>query len=89
MKTERPLSLLSFLSTALLFHLQLISTVGFLDTTAMNDTNYIRTSCQTTLYPELCYTSLSGYANAIQQDPARLARVAVGISLSKARKTAR
>ncbi|KAK8668024.1 hypothetical protein V6N13_105494 [Hibiscus sabdariffa] len=37
------------------------------------------------LYPDLCYASLSGYANAIQQDPARLARTAIGVSLSRAR----
>ncbi|XVF85409.1 hypothetical protein PTKIN_Ptkin17bG0115800 [Pterospermum kingtungense] len=55
------------------------------NTTATNATDFIRTSCSTTLYPDLCYVSLSGYADAIQQDPARLARAAVGVSLSKAR----
>ncbi|KAK4430322.1 Pectinesterase inhibitor 9 [Sesamum alatum] len=50
-----------------------------------NATDFIRTNCQTTLYPQLCYHSLAGYANAVQQDPARLARVAVGISLSRAK----
>ncbi|XVF02877.1 hypothetical protein REPUB_Repub04eG0212700 [Reevesia pubescens] len=54
-------------------------------TTDTNATDFIRTSCSATLYPDLCYTSLSGYANAIEQDPARLARIAIGVSLSKAR----
>ncbi|EYU30100.1 hypothetical protein ABFS82_05G043800 [Erythranthe guttata] len=45
---------------------------------------FIRTSCETTLYPEVCYSSLSGYANAVQQDPARLAGAAIGVSLSRA-----
>ncbi|KAL8227608.1 hypothetical protein R6Q57_015192 [Mikania cordata] len=49
-----------------------------------NDINYIRTSCRTTLYPQICFTSLSGYSSAIQQDPGRLARVAIGVTLSKA-----
>ncbi|KVH97678.1 Pectinesterase inhibitor [Cynara cardunculus var. scolymus] len=48
------------------------------------DTDFIRTSCRTTLYPQLCYTSLSSYSNAVQQDPGRLARVAIGVTLSKA-----
>ncbi|XVE74666.1 hypothetical protein DITRI_Ditri12bG0035500 [Diplodiscus trichospermus] len=52
---------------------------------AVNARDFIRTSCSATLYPDLCYTFLSGYANTIQQDPARLARVAIGVSLSKAR----
>ncbi|XVE91985.1 hypothetical protein REPUB_Repub01dG0058100 [Reevesia pubescens] len=52
---------------------------------ASNDADFIRTSCSSTLYPDVCYTSLSRYANAIQQDPARLARTAIGVTLSKAR----
>ncbi|KAL2233292.1 21 kDa protein-like [Sesamum indicum] len=52
--------------------------------TAANASEFIRTSCETTLYPELCYHSLAGYANAVQQDPGRLARVAIGVSLSRA-----
>ncbi|KAL7110741.1 hypothetical protein ACP275_05G044800 [Erythranthe tilingii] len=51
---------------------------------AANATEFIRTSCETTLYPELCYSSLSGYANAVLQDPARLAGAAIGVSLSRA-----
>ncbi|CAK9134274.1 unnamed protein product [Ilex paraguariensis] len=93
MKNQRPLSLLSTLFSALLLHLCPTATVGYYYNTAATttftdattDTNFIRTSCETTLYPDLCYTSLSGYANAVQQDPARLARVAIGVSLSKAR----
>ncbi|KAL3830757.1 hypothetical protein ACJIZ3_019559 [Penstemon smallii] len=50
--------------------------------------DFIRTNCENTLYPQLCYHSLSGYANAVQQDPARLARVAIGVSLSRAKRVA-
>ncbi|XP_047971531.1 21 kDa protein-like [Salvia hispanica] len=49
--------------------------------------DFIRTNCDTTLYPDLCYHSLAGYANAVQSDPARLARVAVGVCLSRAKRT--
>ncbi|CAK9146596.1 unnamed protein product [Ilex paraguariensis] len=95
MKTQRPLSLLSILFSAFLLHFHPTPTAGyyFYDTsatttdtaTAGGDTNFIRTSCEITLYPDLCYTSLSGYANAVQQDPARLARIAISVSLSKAK----
>ncbi|KAJ6726227.1 PLANT INVERTASE/PECTIN METHYLESTERASE INHIBITOR SUPERFAMILY PROTEIN [Salix purpurea] len=47
-------------------------------------TDYIRSSCGATLYPKICYTSLSRYASAVQQSPGRLARVAINVSLSKA-----
>ncbi|KAK8526233.1 hypothetical protein V6N13_017285 [Hibiscus sabdariffa] len=51
-------------------------------------TDFVRTSCYATLYPDVCYSSLSRYANDIQQDPARLARAAIGVTLSKARNLA-
>ncbi|GJX27489.1 21 kDa protein [Tanacetum coccineum] len=54
-----------------------------------NDTDFIRTSCQTTLYPRICFTSLSGYSSAVQQNPARLARVAIGVTLNKANRMAK
>ena len=40
-------------------------------------------SYTTTLYLDMCYTSLARYANAIQQDPGQLACVTIAISLSK------
>ncbi|XP_054795338.1 21 kDa protein-like [Prosopis cineraria] len=48
-------------------------------------TTFIRTSCNATLYPGLCYTSLSPYYNAIQQSSGKLARVAIALTLTKAR----
>ncbi|KAK8627604.1 hypothetical protein V6N13_135212 [Hibiscus sabdariffa] len=56
--------------------------------TANNPTDFIRTSCYSTLYPDVCYSSLSRYSNAIQRDPALLARAAIGVTLSKARSLA-
>ncbi|XP_016647367.1 PREDICTED: 21 kDa protein-like [Prunus mume] len=53
-----------------------------------NDADFIRTSCGTTLYPQVCYTSLSRYASAIQNNPAQLAKVAISVSLAKARRMA-
>ncbi|KAE8716641.1 Glycosyl hydrolase 9B1 isoform 1 [Hibiscus syriacus] len=74
-----------------LFHFYPVPTLGYAvyeARAAVNPTDFIRTSCFVTLYPDVCYSSLSRYANAIQQDPARLARAAIGVTLSKARKLA-
>ncbi|KAK8583000.1 hypothetical protein V6N13_069765 [Hibiscus sabdariffa] len=79
----------SLLITFLFFYLLSLQALSSADhgasKTVSNATDFIRTSCSSTLYPDLCYASLSGHANAIQQDPARLARTAIGVSLSRAR----
>lgn len=72
-----------------LFVFRTISAVRFLpEPTPTNDLDFIRTSCNATLYPDVCYTSLSGYASAVQDNPARLAKLAIGVSLSRAKYTA-
>ncbi|XP_010259038.1 PREDICTED: 21 kDa protein-like [Nelumbo nucifera] len=51
------------------------------------NTEFIKTSCDTTMYPKLCISSLSGYASAIQTDPKLLADAALNVSLTNARST--
>ncbi|XP_055807946.1 pectinesterase inhibitor 7-like [Solanum dulcamara] len=81
--------------TAVLLHLCLVPapSAALLDPTTvssvdiiLDDTDYIRSSCKTTLYPDTCYHSLNHYATAVQQDAGRLARVAIGVSLAKAKR---
>ncbi|ESQ35314.1 hypothetical protein EUTSA_v10008807mg [Eutrema salsugineum] len=86
----RQLNTTTFLHLAtLLFIFRTISAVRFPPTpTTANDLDFIRTSCNATLYPEVCFTSLSGYATAVQDNPARLAKLAIGVSLSRAKYTA-
>ena len=84
------LSLLFFASTLS----PLISTVtagytsgdasGYISGDASGDTDFIRQSCNATLYPDLCFSSLSPYAAAVQRSPGGLARVAVAVALAKA-----
>ncbi|XP_034710546.1 pectinesterase inhibitor 11-like [Vitis riparia] len=50
-------------------------------------TEFIRTSCGTTTYPKLCYTSLSAHASVIQTSPKLLADTALAVTLSTARST--
>ncbi|EEF34590.1 21 kDa protein precursor, putative [Ricinus communis] len=85
MKTQRqpPIFLLSLLLfTTVHFHVRAADSSS---DSQSNSTDYIRTNCVATLYPDICYTSLSRYASAIQKNPERLARVAIGVSLSRAR----
>ncbi|KAK1425692.1 hypothetical protein QVD17_21047 [Tagetes erecta] len=81
MKTQIPSTFFFILSTTILT-ITITTTSNPLPPPS-NNTNFIRTSCQTTLYPQLCFTSLSGYSSAVQQDPGSLARVAIGVALSK------
>ncbi|XXG75935.1 hypothetical protein AAC387_Pa08g0399 [Persea americana] len=46
-----------------------------------NSTEFIRTSCQVTKYPRLCFNSLAAYASTIQTSPMELAHVALSVSL--------
>ncbi|KAK9750262.1 hypothetical protein RND81_02G182700 [Saponaria officinalis] len=50
-----------------------------------NPFDFIRSSCNATLYPDVCFTSLSRYATYVRRDPAQLARIAIGVSLVQAR----
>ncbi|WCJ36504.1 Plant invertase/pectin methylesterase inhibitor superfamily protein [Euphorbia peplus] len=49
--------------------------------------DFIKTSCGMTRYPELCYQSLSSYANIIQANPTQLANVALNVTLESAQNT--
>ncbi|XP_010271276.1 PREDICTED: 21 kDa protein-like [Nelumbo nucifera] len=81
------LRLLSPLLATAFFLLPGISAVDPTDPSS-NATDFIRSSCSTTLYPDVCYTSLSRYGSAVQQDPGQLARLAIAVSLSNAHRTA-
>lgn len=48
-----------------------------------DDSDFIRTSCNTTLYPDLCFSSLSSFSSSVHNDPALLARAAISVTLTK------
>ncbi|XP_059629416.1 21 kDa protein-like [Cornus florida] len=52
-----------------------------------SSTEFIRKSCRVTIYPKLCFTSLSGYASAIQTSPKYLAYTALSVTLDAANYT--
>ncbi|WCJ41546.1 Plant invertase/pectin methylesterase inhibitor superfamily protein [Euphorbia peplus] len=50
----------------------------------LTNEDYLRRSCNTTLYPDICYSSLSPYARNVKQNPLRLIRVSLSVLHSKA-----
>lgn len=68
-----------------LFHLPLL--LLLLSTTAVvainPSTDFIKQSCAGTLYPNLCYSSLAPYANAVKHSPSTLSVAAANVSLAK------
>ncbi|CAN7071668.1 unnamed protein product, partial [Brassica oleracea var. botrytis] len=50
-----------------------------------DDTEFVKASCETTTYPELCFQSLSSYASEIKKRPRQLAETALAVSLARAK----
>ncbi|OIT20597.1 PREDICTED: 21 kDa protein-like [Nicotiana attenuata] len=70
---------LVFLAAALsLFYLS-----GAADTA----TSFIKNSCKPTTYPDLCFASLSGYAQTIKNSQEQLIKTALSVSLDRAQST--
>ncbi|KAK2653576.1 hypothetical protein Ddye_013432 [Dipteronia dyeriana] len=51
---------------------------------AASDASFIKTSCTSTTYPEICVRSLSAYASNIKQSPRQLALTALSVSQTRA-----
>ncbi|EXC36884.1 21 kDa protein [Morus notabilis] len=51
------------------------------------NTEFIRTSCVSTTYPKLCFSSLSTHASTIQSSPQLLAITSLSVTLSSAKTT--
>ncbi|XP_031247875.1 pectinesterase inhibitor 10-like [Pistacia vera] len=84
----------SFLSPALvlLFILLSFSANKTLSTTMLaskTNTEYIKIACDATMYPKLCYHSLTIYANKIKTNPKELATTALNITLKATKSTSR
>ncbi|KAK8485612.1 hypothetical protein V6N11_008475 [Hibiscus sabdariffa] len=52
-----------------------------------SDTEFVKTSCKVTMYPDICYQSLSAYASSIQTNPRELANTALSVTLNSAQST--
>ncbi|KAK7334494.1 hypothetical protein VNO80_26251 [Phaseolus coccineus] len=47
--------------------------------------NYIKTSCNSTTYPSICYSTLSPYATKIEADPLKLCSVSLSLAYKAAK----
>lgn len=56
-------------------------------TSKNNYTEFIKASCNTTLYPQLCYKSLSEFAEKIHASPKLLANTSISVTLKEAEST--
>uniref|UniRef100_A0A5B7C6A5 Putative invertase/pectin methylesterase inhibitor family protein n=1 Tax=Davidia involucrata TaxID=16924 RepID=A0A5B7C6A5_DAVIN len=50
-------------------------------------TDFIKTSCNSTTYPSLCYKSLSSYASSVQTNPRKLCNAALTVTIEAMRNT--
>lgn len=55
--------------------------------TNKNYTEFIKASCNTTLYPRPCYKSMSKFAEKIQANPKLLANTSISVTLKEAKST--
>ncbi|KAI5328575.1 PREDICTED: 21 kDa [Prunus dulcis] len=62
--------------------LQLFNHINPCTATGKTNTQYIKRSCSVTIYPRLCYHSLSIYAGKIKTDPKILAHTALNVTLA-------
>ncbi|XP_060203422.1 21 kDa protein-like [Lycium barbarum] len=54
---------------------------------AAPSTSFIKTSCKITTFPEVCVSSLSGYAQAIKNSQEQLVKTSLSVSLDRAGST--
>ncbi|KAI8540295.1 hypothetical protein RHMOL_Rhmol09G0251600 [Rhododendron molle] len=52
-----------------------------------NNIEFIKTSCSSTTYPKLCYTTLAVHASVIQTSPLLLAHTALSVTLNNTQST--
>uniref|UniRef100_A0A1J3JJ90 21 kDa protein n=1 Tax=Noccaea caerulescens TaxID=107243 RepID=A0A1J3JJ90_NOCCA len=56
-----------------------------LEEESSGDTEFIKASCETTVYPDQCFESLSSYASEIKKRPRQLAETALAVSMARAK----
>jgi len=70
------------------FLLALLATLAFTSHASSNtNIEFIKTSCNSTSYPTLCFTSLSIHASTIQTSPKLLAHTALSVTLNATKST--
>ncbi|EOA18309.1 hypothetical protein CARUB_v10006822mg [Capsella rubella] len=50
-----------------------------------NYKTYVKTACNSTIYPTMCYSSLSSYSSTIKSDPLKLCTTSLNLNLKSAK----
>ncbi|KAK4263994.1 hypothetical protein QN277_029337 [Acacia crassicarpa] len=85
MKAQSSQLLSLLLLIAATFHLLPPSSAARASASNHGNTDFIRSVCNNTVYPDVCNSHISRYAHAIKQNPAALSRVGVALSHSVVR----
>ncbi|XP_059625470.1 21 kDa protein-like [Cornus florida] len=78
-------NIITFLITVLVFISHMKPTLA--SKAPKTCTNFIKTSCNSTTYPSLCYKSLSPYAPSVKTSPKGLCNAALSVTIRAARNT--
>ncbi|XVE56361.1 hypothetical protein DITRI_Ditri04bG0003200 [Diplodiscus trichospermus] len=80
---------LSATVTLSFFCISIPSLAARLEPQSRSNVDFVKTSCKVTMYPEICYQTLSAYASTIQTSPRELANAALSVSLNCAQSTSK
>ncbi|KAL1816332.1 hypothetical protein DCAR_0520718 [Daucus carota subsp. sativus] len=73
----------AFLLVIISFNIHINSSVAMDYGAEKASTEFIKTSCSKTIWPSLCFTSLSSHTGAIQTSPRLLAQTALSVALDQ------
>ncbi|CAH8304282.1 unnamed protein product [Eruca vesicaria subsp. sativa] len=77
--------LLSLTLVTLINSLNIPKTAATPPTTYQNYTTFVKTVCNSTTYPTICYNSLSSYSSTIKADPIKLCTTSLNVNLKYAK----
>ncbi|XP_050386925.1 pectinesterase inhibitor 4-like [Argentina anserina] len=73
---------------ALLLFILFINTTTATSSSSQTYKTYVKTACNSTTYPKICYKSLSSYATSIKSNPQKLCNYALSVTLKAAKTSA-
>ncbi|KAL6131871.1 hypothetical protein ACLB2K_070244 [Fragaria x ananassa] len=73
---------------ALLLFILFINTTTATSSSSRTYKTYVKTACNSTTYPQICYKSLSSYATSIKSNPQKLCSYALSVTLKAAKTSA-
>ncbi|KAL6126988.1 hypothetical protein ACLB2K_075033 [Fragaria x ananassa] len=73
---------------ALLLFILFINTTTATSSSSQTYKTYVKTACNSTTYPQMCYKSLSSYATSIKSNPQKLCSYALSVTLKAAKTSA-